>query len=315
MSCLDFIPVRIATLMPSSHIGVDLYQAEADCEEFVLYRGGDYPLTAKDLERLRGRGVEHLYIARKSQAVYRNYLREIATASDGNEVPLGVRTQAVTEVVRQILQESFSEDDIDKTFNAASQLGTLTTEILTNDQFAVKDMLRVLHHDYATFTHSANVAFYCGMLATELGFSDEDVEDITAGGLLHDLGKLDVRDDLLRKPDRLTELEFREVRMHPTLGFRKLAHRDDLVEGQLMMTYQHHERLDGKGYPVGCTEDEIHPWAKICSVVDVYEALTSNRPYRKSLPRQKALDIMNREVGKAFEPELFRCWQSIIKQS
>ena len=108
---------------------------------------------------MRGRGVEHLYIARKSQAVYRNYLREIATASDGNEVPLGVRTQVVTEVVRQILQESLSEDDIDKTVNAASQLGTLTTEILTNDQFSVKDMLRVLHHDYATFTHFANVAF------------------------------------------------------------------------------------------------------------------------------------------------------------
>jgi len=82
-----------------------------------------------------------------------------------------------------------------------------------------------------------------------------------------------------------------------------------------MMTYQHHERLDGKGYPVGCIEDDIHPWAKICSVVDVYEALTSNRPYRKSMPRKKALQIMEREIGNAFDPELFKCWQSIIKQS
>jgi HD-GYP domain-containing protein (c-di-GMP phosphodiesterase class II) len=315
MHCFDFIPISIATLTPSSQLGLDLYQAEADTENYILYRGGDYPLTVNDLERLRARGVEQLFISRDSQAFYKDYLREIATSGDSENVSLAVRTQAVTEVVRQILQEAFSEDNTEQTIDAASQLGTLTADILTNDQFAVQDMLKVLHHDYATFTHSANVAFYCGMLANELGYSKEVVEEITAGGLLHDLGKLEIRDELLRKPGKLTELEFREIRMHPIVGFKKLAYREDLVEGQLMMTYQHHERLDGKGYPVGCVEDDIHPWAKLCSVVDVYEALTSNRPYRKAMPRKKALLIMEREIGSAFDPELFRCWQSIIEQS
>jgi HD-GYP domain-containing protein (c-di-GMP phosphodiesterase class II) len=315
MHCFDFIPISIATLTPSLQLGLDLYQAEADTENYILYRGGDYPLTVNDLERLRARGVEQLFISRDSQAFYKDYLREIATSGDSENVSLAVRTQAVTEVVRQILQEAFSEDNTEQTIDAASQLGTLTADILTNDQFAVKDMLKVLHHDYATFTHSANVAFYCGMLANELGYSKEVVEEITAGGLLHDLGKLEIRDELLRKPGKLTELEFREIRMHPIVGFKKLAYREDLVEGQLMMTYQHHERLDGKGYPVGCVEDDIHPWAKLCSVVDVYEALTSNRPYRKAMPRKKALLIMEREIGSAFDPELFRCWQSIIEQS
>ena len=315
MHCFDFIPISIATLTPSSQLGLDLYQAEADTENYILYRGGDYPLTVNDLERLRARGVEQLFISRDSQAFYKDYLREIATSGDSENVSLAVRTQAVTEVVRQILQEAFSEDNTEQTIDAASQLGTLTADILTNDQFAVKDMLKVLHHDYATFTHSANVAFYCGMLANELGYSKEVVEEITAGGLLHDLGKLEIRDELLRKPGKLTELEFREIRMHPIVGFKKLAYREDLVEVQLMMTYQHHERLDGKGYPVGCVEDDIHPWAKLCSVVDVYEALTSNRPYRKAMPRKKALLIMEREIGSAFDPELFRCWQSIIEQS
>jgi len=82
-----------------------------------------------------------------------------------------------------------------------------------------------------------------------------------------------------------------------------------------MMTYQHHERLDGKGYPVGCVEDEIHPWEKMCTVVDVYETLTSNRAYRKAMTQKTALQIMEREVGTAFDPDLFQCWQSIIKQS
>ena len=315
MHAIDYIPISVATLMPSCTIGLDLYQVESETENLILYRGGEYPLTLEDLDRLRGRGIEQLFISRDSQASYQQYLREIATSPDQNTVPLSVRTEAVTEVVRQILQVAFTQDRVDQTVEAAEQLGSLTAVILTNDQFAVKDMLKVLHHDYATFTHSANVAFYCGILATELGHSKQTVEEITAGGLLHDLGKLEISDELLRKPDKLTELELREIHMHPTLGFKKLAHREDLVEGQLMMTYQHHERLDGQGYPVGCIGDEIHPWAKICSVVDVYEALTSNRPYRRSMSQKKALQIMEREIGTAFDSELFRCWQSIIKRS
>ncbi len=110
----------------------------------------------------------------------------IATASDKENVSPVVHTEAVTEVVRQILQEAFSEDNTDQTVDAASPLRTRTADVLTNDQFAVKDVLKVLHHDYATLTHSANVAFYCGILANELGYSNEIVQDITAGGLLHD---------------------------------------------------------------------------------------------------------------------------------
>ena len=82
-----------------------------------------------------------------------------------------------------------------------------------------------------------------------------------------------------------------------------------------MMVYQHHERLDGKGYPVGNFADELHPWAKLCSVVDVFEALTSQRPYRKPMPRSKALQVLERDCGTAFDPEVLECWKAIIQQS
>ena len=89
----------------------------------------------------------------------------------------------------------------------------------------------------------------------------------------------------------------------------------DLDEGQLMMAYQHHERLDGKGYPVGCVATDIHPWARLCSVVDVFEALTSQRPYRTPMPRSKALMLQQRDSGTAFDPEMFACWKNIIQHS
>ena len=126
----------------------------------------------------------------------------------------------------------------------------------------------------------------------------------------HDVGKLEIADAILSKPGRLDDAEFEIIREHPRTGFRKLCRREDLNFGQLMMVYQHHERLDGKGYPVGITAEQIHPWAKVCTVVDVFEALTSNRPYRKAMSYSKAFEIMDRDSGLAFDPEMLKCWKS-----
>ncbi|MEM1070994.1 MAG: HD domain-containing phosphohydrolase [Planctomycetota bacterium] len=314
MSDVDFIAISVATLLPTEVVGLDLFQEEQDSERLVLYRGAEYPITLDDLNRLRGRGVHRLYISREARAKYQKYLRKIATSNDPKSIPLSARTGALNEVVRDVLHLAFKKDNVDQTVNAAEQLGVLAADIVTKDEFAASDLFDVLHHDYATFTHSANVAFYCGILAAELGFSREDIERVTTGGLLHDLGKLEIEEEILCKPGRLNEQEFRRIRMHPALGFRKLAHRKDLVEGQLMMAYQHHERLDGKGYPVGMVADDIHPWAKICAVVDVYEALTSQRPYRTPMPRSKALMLQQRDSGTAFDSEMLECWKSTIQR-
>ncbi|MFK8111966.1 MAG: HD-GYP domain-containing protein [Rubripirellula sp.] len=315
MTALDFIPISVATLLPTETVGLDLFQQEMQSERLVLYRGAEYPLTMVDLDRLRGRGVHRLYIKKESRAIYQKYLRTIATSSNTKSIPLSARAGALTEVVRDVLNAAFSRGSLDKTVNAAEKLGMLAADIISNDEFAASDLFRVLHHDYATFTHSANVAFYCGILAGELGYSKEDIMKITTGGLLHDLGKLEIEEEILCKPGKLDENEFRRIRMHPLLGFRKLAHREDLTDGQLMMAYQHHERLDGKGYPVGCVDSDIHPWAKLCAVVDVYEALTSQRPYRTPMPRSKALVLQQRDSGTAFDPEILACWKSIIQRN
>ena len=312
---VDYIPISVATLLPTEAVGLDLYQEEQETRRLVLYRAADYPLSFEDLERLRGRGIHQLYISRDSRAIYQRYLRQIATCDDPGTIPLGVRAGALTEVVRDVLQAAFAKGSLDQTIEAAEQLGALTADILTKHTFAADDLFNVLHHDYTTFTHSANVAFYCGLLASELGFNSEEIKQVTIGGLLHDLGKLEIQESILCKTCRLDESEYRRIRLHPVLGFRRLAHRDDLVEGQLMMAYQHHERLDGQGYPVGCVDSDIHPWARICTVVDVFEALTSQRPYRTPMPRSKALMLQQRDCGTAFDPEMLACWKSIIQQS
>lgn len=310
----DYIPVSISTLVPDACVGLDLFNKEESSGRYVLYLGSDYPLQKDDLDKLRGRGVNRLYIAKTARERYQDYLREVVD-NDSLDTPMAARVGAMNEVVLDVLETSFANRDTDDTVDAAHQLGSLAADIICRDTFAASDLFRVLHHDYATFTHTANVAFFCGILAAELGMSQDEVELVTVGGLLHDLGKLEISEDLLTKPSRLDDQEYRAIQTHTLRGFRQLARRDDLNWGQLMMVYQHHERIDGCGYPVGLVGSEIHDWGKICAVVDVFEALTSHRPYRKPMPRRKALELQHRESGTHFDPEILRCWTSIIQRS
>ncbi|QDS87673.1 Cyclic di-GMP phosphodiesterase response regulator RpfG [Rosistilla ulvae] len=307
-----YIPISVSTLVPSSVVGIELFQEERDEHRYVLYRGSDYPLEQIDLVKLRSRGVNKLYIRKAEQSSYQTYLRKMID-DPGDNVPVSARAGALNEVVRDLLESAFKSGDPDASVDTATYLGEQTANIVCNDQFASVDLFRVLHHDYATFTHSANVAFYAGMLAAEIGFSQEEVALISSGGLIHDLGKLQIPDKILCKPGRLTELEFREIKKHPVTGFRQLAHREDLTVGQLMMVYQHHERVDGGGYPVGLCGDEIHPWAKVCAVVDVFEALTSNRPYRTPMPKRRAIELLEHERD-GYEQEFLECWKKITNR-
>ncbi len=303
-----YIPVSVSTLQPTDSPDMNLYQKPADQDSFVLYCAGDHPLIQADLDRLHLRGISRLYIESAARESFQQYLRDLLDPSSKVEGSIAAKAGALNDVVRDVLETQFRSGDTSSMVGEAERLGAVTAEIISHDEFAAGDLCRVLHHDYATFTHSANVAFYAGMLADELGYGTEDVQRITTAGLLHDLGKLKIDEKILCKPGKLTDEEFAVIKTHPTLGFDQLAFREDLCEGQLMMVYQHHERLDGKGYPVGLVESEIHPWAKLCSVVDVYEALTSRRPYRSPMPRAKVFEIMQRDSGKAFDSEILECW-------
>jgi putative nucleotidyltransferase with HDIG domain len=309
------IAISAATLRPDFAVGLDLYVRPKESGRPILFRASHQPLTAEDIERLTTSGVSKLYIDRGGREAYQTYLREQLSQWLGDaSMPVEARAAALNEVVRDVLSESFNEGDTDQIVSSVQEIGRQTAAFLNRETIAVSDLFRVMHHDYATFTHSANVAYYATLLAKALGFSAAEQEQITVGGLLHDIGKLEIDDRILTKPGKLDELEFRQIRKHPGRGMQQLARRADLCWGQLMMVYQHHERVDGTGYPSSIPDAEIHPWAKVCAVVDVFEALTAQRPYRQPLSHATAIEILQRDVGKAFDPEMVRCWQGLVQK-
>jgi HD-GYP domain-containing protein (c-di-GMP phosphodiesterase class II) len=155
---------------------------------------------------------------------------------------------------------------------------------------------------------------YCVTLACGMGLSDKaQISELATGALLHDIGKRHIPLHVLNKPDKLTDAEWEVIREHPAAGFRELVNRDDLTWAQLMMVYQHHERLDGTGYPAGIVGEEIHPWARYCSVVDVFDALTCERPYRKPLPVSEVCEYLGKYSGVWFDAEAVKCWTSQLR--
>jgi len=134
--------------------------------------------------------------------------------------------------------------------------------------------------DY-TYSHSLNVSLLCNMFSKWLNLRDEETEDLTVAGLLHDIGKLKIDSTILNKKDKLTDEEFEEIKKHPVIGYEIIKDTDlpkQIKEAILM----HHEKINGTGYPSGLKGDEINKYAKIISICDIYDAMTSARAYRES---------------------------------
>jgi HD-GYP domain-containing protein (c-di-GMP phosphodiesterase class II) len=155
------------------------------------------------------------------------------------------------------------------------------------------------------------VAIYSAALSRRMGLDESDLKLITAGALLHDVGKRHIPGFILRKPGKLSEQERELIRLHPTAGFRELAALGTLDWRQLMIAYQHHEWFGGGGYPVGIAGEEIHLWGRLCAVADVFDALTSSRPYREEGYSQSALAVMHKEASH-FDPELLALWEEVL---
>src|SRR5204863_4949272 len=157
--------------------------------------------------------------------------------------------------------------------------------------------------DPYTAGHSERVSALSVAIARALSLSEADIEVIRLGALLHDIGKIGVPDDVLRKPGALTEAEFDIIRQHPVLGARILRS-VPFLEAHIPIVELHHERPDGRGYPHGLRGDEIPMHARIVHVADAYDAITSKRAYRGARPSGDALREIWRFAGTEFHAEV-----------
>ena len=164
--------------------------------------------------------------------------------------------------------------------------------------------------DPYTGGHLWRVSQFSKLLAEEAGLSRRDIALCEVGGFLHDLGKVGVSDAILNKPDRLTDNEYAVIKTHPSVGGRLLANHP-LAKLAYEAVVGHHERPDGKGYPNGLAGEVIPEVARIVSIADAFDAMTSTRSYRKGMPMEKALSIIGSELGSQFDATLAKHFLSL----
>jgi len=166
--------------------------------------------------------------------------------------------------------------------------------------------------DTETQVHSRRVALYARRIAQELDFSKEEILTIERGSLLHDIGKIGVSDTILLKPGKLTDEEWVEMRKHAEHGYRILEGIEFLGDARLIV-WQHHERWDGKGYPNQLAGNEIIIGARIFGIIDTYDAITSDRPYRKGQTHEVAIKEIEKMSGTQFDADLVKTFLKIPK--
>ena len=168
--------------------------------------------------------------------------------------------------------------------------------------------------DPYTRGHSARVTALAESIALRLGWSEERLALLHVGGPLHDIGKLAISDEVLSKPGRLDDEELAQIREHPKLGARLLLRVAPFRQALPYVLY-HHERWDGAGYPSGRSGEEIPLEARVLAVADAFDAMTSDRPYRRALSRDEALAEVERCSGTQFDPEIVRVFIELFAEA
>lgn len=187
--------------------------------------------------------------------------------------------------------------------------------LLKNETIKTLELLAgiVDRRDQYTAEHSKRVAFYSDAIAAEMGLVDDEKELIELAGMVHDLGKISISDAILQKKGPLTDEEMELMKTHPDVAYNILNTLKTYKTGAVIVR-EHHERYDGRGYPIGLKENRIHIGARIMAVADAFDAMTSDRPYRKSMSYEEAIDELKRNSGTQFDPAVVEAFIRVFEK-
>jgi len=162
--------------------------------------------------------------------------------------------------------------------------------------------------------HQERASLWAAALAEDMGLSSEQVRNIRIAGLLHDIGKVSINDGILNKPGRLTEEEFAKVKRHAPIGAEIMLSEAEALQQLAAIVRYHHEHFDGTGYPDGIAGEQIPLEARIMAVVDVFDAMTHERSYRKALSREETIAELEHGAGTQFDPAVVKAFLALLKR-
>lgn len=311
-----FFPVPIEAI-DAQILQMDLYVRPGSNSNAppTLYKsaGYEYSLAARD--RLADQGIKFFYIPVSQHKVFREMLaRQMNGTFEDKSRPAPERAHIIRASCSKMIEDTLLLPGQPEPIAAVGAIAESFLNWSESDPNGFSYLLDMSQHDFYTTTHMVNVGVGCGMLVKAAHPGDHAMFTAAVrGGLLHDLGKRNIDPDILNKEGKLDAAEWELIKSHPTVGYNELKESGIVSDDILAMVRDHHERLDGKGYPNGLKADQITELARICAIVDVFDAITAARPYRGPTPPEDSLKIMSQGRGTQFDPTLFDIWAGLVK--
>jgi len=290
--------VPVWALQPGMTIAKAVYDAKG-----AMLLNGQMEIKANYINNLKVLGIPAVYI--EDEIIPDIYIEDVIM----DETRLKAQT-LVRDIFENVQQQPKKLSRIINTKRISAVVRNIVDDLLDNQNLVV-NLSDIRTSDDYTFAHSVNVAVLVVAVGISLKYSRKKLSEIALGALLHDLGKVKIPLSILNKNGTLSDEEFTQVKKHPVFGY-EMINAQGLVETASRLTVcQHHERINGKGYPEGLKGEQIHVFARIAAVADVFDAVVADRPYRKAMPTHRALEILQSDQD-AYDPEMLEHFMAHI---
>jgi HD-GYP domain-containing protein (c-di-GMP phosphodiesterase class II) len=291
-----FHAAPLATLRPDSGARFELYLAvpTRDGIRYLLYKAADIEFTEKKRLELMENGVSTLFVSDEDAGAYCHFVdRTVGEMLASDRIPPKEKSRVLYDTSRSLVKSAFDRPDSPLAMSTNRHVVTHTVTAIAAERSLLRTLVSMFSFDYSLYTHSVHVSVLgTGLLLESGDWPPDDVRDVAMGFLLHDIGKSRVSPDIVRKPGLLSPWETKQMERHPEHGLSLMRNHEVMRPRALEVIHGHHEFLDGSGYPRHLDASHIPVETRVCTVADIFDALTSHRAYRPALTGYEALRLM-----------------------
>lgn len=271
------------------------YKKEGNLYKILIYK--DHSFTQETQKQIDQLQIKDVYVLTEDYPKYEKDTQEyISKIIYDKNISTKLKSEIIHSMANDTMKDLFDGELNKLKVERSEELINNTVELILDDQSAVKSMLEVTSYDYYTYSHCVNVSVYSLAFGSFLGLDKDMLMVLGSAAILHDLGKKNVPNEIVNKNGKLTDDEFEMMKMHPTYAveiLRSLGETDQLL---LNIIEQHHEKINGSGYPKKLQAEDIHLFSQIVAIADIFDALTTKRSYKPAMKSFEALNLMSKEM-------------------
>jgi HD-GYP domain-containing protein (c-di-GMP phosphodiesterase class II) len=301
-----FYPLPTEAIIQGQKLPFSVY-LKSSPTPYILYVNTGEIFSSLNYQELSKNKIKTVYIIKNDRETQIKYLVDsLDNVLHHSTLQSIEKVAIINNVAQQILIEAL-EKPTPENIRQCEIAASAQVELILSEPNTLLHVLKISKYDYYTYSHSVNVGFMLVAVLHKIypEISIQKLNEYGLGALLHDIGKTSINIELLNKKGKLTDDEFNEIKKHPTMGEKivKTAYLN-LPYTAMSIILQHHENLDGSGYPKGLNKDVLDPASRLVRIIDIYDALTTNRPYKSAMKPIEAVILMTKEFSTKIDHKL-----------